>query len=217
MPAHVPERRLLLALVGIVLIVSGFNPKHYEVWLLEAFPVLIGIPILVRTHSRFPLTPLAYRLMAAHAVILLLGAHYTYAEVPLGRWVQDTFGLARNHYDRLGHFAQGFVPAIVMRELLLRTSPLRQGGWLFFLVSSACLGLSALYELFEGGTAFVFNQSADAFLATQGDEWDTQWDMFMALTGAITAQLTLSRLHDRQLNDLRTTAGLQPAFRASQP
>ena len=200
MTAHLAERRVLLTLVVFGLILSGLNPKHHGVWLLEAFPVLIGIPILIRTHDRFPLTPLAYRMMAGHAIILMVGAYYTYAEVPLGRWVQDAFGLARNHYDRLGHLAQGFVPAIVMRELLLRTSPLQRGGWLYFLVCSTGLGLSAFYELLEGASAFVFNQSATTFLATQGDEWDTQWDMCMALIGAITAQLTLAPLHDRQLH-----------------
>lgn len=198
------EHRRLLMLVVIVLALSGLNPKHHGVWLLEVFPVLIGIPILIRTHEQFPLTPVAYRLMAGHAVILIIGAYYTYAEVPLGRWVQDAFGLARNYYDRLGHLAQGFVPAIVMRELLLRTSPLQRGGWLFFMVCSTCLGFSALYELLEGATAFVFNQSATTFLATQGDEWDTQWDMTMALIGAIAAQLLLAPLHDRQL---RTPSG----------
>ena len=200
MTSYLTERRVLLTLVVIGLLLSGLNPKHHGVWLLEVFPVLIGIPILIRTHERFPLTPLAYRLMAGHAIILMIGAYYTYAEVPLGRWVQDAFGLARNHYDRLGHLAQGFVPAIVMRELLLRTSPLQRGGWLFFLLCSTCLGFSAFYELLEGATAFVFNQSATTFLATQGDEWDTQWDMCMALIGAITAQLTLAPLHDRQLH-----------------
>lgn len=199
MTSHLAERRVLLTLVVIGLILSGLNPKHHGVWLLEAFPVLIGIPILIRTHDRFPLTPLAYRMMAGHAIILMIGAYYTYAEVPLGRWVQDAFGLARNHYDRLGHLAQGFVPAIVLRELLLRTSPLQRGGWLFFLVCSTGLGLSAFYELLEGASAFVFGQTATTFLATQGDEWDTQWDMCMALIGAITAQLVLAPLHDRQL------------------
>ncbi len=199
MTAHLTERRGLLALVAMILVLSGLNPKHHGVWLLEVFPVLIGIPVLIHTHERFPLTPLAYRLMAGHAIILMIGAYYTYAEVPLGRWVQDAFGLTRNHYDRLGHLAQGFVPAIVMRELLLRTSPLQRGGWLFFLLCATCLGLSAFYELLEGATAFVFNQSATTFLATQGDQWDTQWDMFMALTGAITAQLVLAPMHDRQL------------------
>lgn len=206
MAAPLRERRVLLALVVIALIFSGLNPKHHGVWLLEVFPVLIGLPILVQTHDRFPLTPLAYRLMAGHAIILMIGAYYTYAEVPLGRWVQDAFGLARNHYDRLGHLAQGVVPAIIMRELLLRTSPLQRGGWLFFLVCSTCLGLSAFYELLEGASAFVFGQTATTFLATQGDEWDTQWDMTMALIGAITAQLILAPLHDRQLY---TQAGSQ--------
>ena len=206
---------MLLILVVIMLFASGLNPKHHGVWLLEVFPVLIGIPILVRTHDRFPLTPVAYRLMTAHALILMLGAYYTYAEVPVGRWVQDVFGLARNHYDRLGHLAQGFVPAIVMRELLLRTSPLQRGSWLFFLVSATCLGLSALYELLEGASAFVFGQSATTFLATQGDEWDTQWDMTMALTGAISAQLLLAPLHDRQLrSQAGSPIGSSPASRA---
>lgn len=199
MTSHFTERRVLLTLVVMILILSGLNLKHHGVWLLEVFPVLIGIPILIRTHDRLPLTPLAYRLMAGHALILMVGAYYTYAEVPLGRWVQDAFGLTRNYYDRLGHLAQGFVPAVVMRELLLRTSPLQRGGWLFFLLCSTCLGFSALYELLEGATAFVFNQSATTFLATQGDEWDTQWDMTMALIGAITAQLVLAPMHDRQL------------------
>ena len=199
MTAPFTERRVLLTLVAIALVLSGLNPKDPGVWLLEIFPVLIGMPILVQTHARFPLTPLAYRLMAGHALILMIGAHYTYADVPLGKWVQDAFGLARNHYDRLGHLAQGFVPAMVMRELLLRTSPLRRGRWLFFLVCSTCLGFSALYELFEGGTAFVLGQSATTFLATQGDEWDTQWDMCMALVGSIAAQLSLSKTQDRQL------------------
>lgn len=199
MGAPLTERRTLLILVVTILLATGLNPTHRGVWLLEVFPVLIGIPILIRTHDRFPLTPLAYRLMAGHAIILMIGAYYTYAEVPLGRWVQDAFGLARNHYDRLGHLAQGFVPAIVMREILLRTSPLQRGGWLFFLVCSISLGLSALYELLEGASAFVFGQTATTFLATQGDEWDTQWDMSMALIGAIMAQLILAPRHDRQL------------------
>lgn len=213
MGAHLTERRGLLALVVMILVLSGLNPKHHGVWLLEVFPVLIGIPILIRTHERFPLTPLAYRLMAEHAIILMIGAYYTYAEVPLGRWAQDSFGLARNYYDRLGHLAQGFVPAIVMRELLLRTSPLQRGGWLFFLLCATCLGFSALYELLEGATAFVFNQSATTFLATQGDEWDTQWDMCMALIGAITAQLMLAPIHDRQLR-IQTSSHIGSSARA---
>jgi putative membrane protein len=151
------------------------------------------------TYRRFPLTPLAYRLIFLHACILMVGGHYTYAEVPLGFWLRDLLGLARNHYDRLGHFAQGFVPAIVAREILLRKTPLMPGGWVFFLVTSICLAISAFYELVEWWTALASGEAATAFLGTQGDVWDTQWDMFLCLVGALTAQLTLSRVHDREL------------------
>lgn len=202
MTSPLAERRVLLTATVIGLILSGISPRERLTWFLEIAPVLIGIPILVATHTRFPSTPLIYRLLAGHAVILMIGAHYTYAEVPLGRWVQDAFGLARNHYDRLGHFAQGFVPAILARELLLRTSPLQPGRWLFFLVCSVCLASSASYEFFEWGTARVLGQSATAFLAIQGDEWDTQWDMFLALLGSVIAQVCLSSTHDRQLEAL---------------
>ena len=156
-----------------------------------------------RGWRRFPLTPLLCVALAVHACVLALGGHYTYAEVPLGFWVRDALGLARNHYDRLGHLAQGFVPALLARELLLRTSPLRPGRWLFALVSLSILGVSACYELIEWWTALALGQGADAFLGTQGDPWDTQWDMFLALCGAVLAQLTLSGLHDRQLAALR--------------
>ena len=140
-----------------------------------------------------------YALMAAHAVMLIIGGHYTYARVPAGFWVQDWLGLARNHYDRLGHFAQGFEPAILARELLLRRTPLRRGGWLFLLATACCLAFSAFYELVEWWTALLAGDGATDFLATQGDPWDTQWDMFLALLGALAAQLALSRLHDAQL------------------
>jgi len=140
-----------------------------------------------------------------HATILMLGGHYTYAEVPLGNWVKDALGLARNHYDRLGHFAQGFVPAILAREILLRKTPLRSGRWLFFLVTCVCLAISACYELIEWWTAVATGEAATAFLGTQGDPWDTQWDMFIALIGAVTAQLLLARGHDRQLSALTST------------
>ena len=166
------------------------------------FPVLIAAPLLLATAARFPLTPLLYTLLAIHALILILGGHYTYAQVPLGFWVQEWLGLARNHYDRLGHFAQGFVPAILAREILLRTSPLQRGRWLFFLVTATCLAISACYEFIEWWAALAGGATADAFLGTQGDVWDTQWDMFLALIGAITAQLTLSRTHDRALASL---------------
>jgi len=164
--------------------------------------VLIAGPVLVLTARRFPLTRLTYTLLAVHALMLIVGGHYTYARVPLGFWVQDLLGLARNDYDRLGHFAQGFVPAILIREILLRTSPLRPGRWLFVLVTAMCLAFSACYEFFEWWSALVGGHAADAFLGTQGDVWDTQWDMFSALLGAITAQLTLAHSHDRSLAKL---------------
>ena len=165
------------------------------------------MPVLVATRRRFPLTPLAYRLIFVHALVLMLGGRYTYAEVPLGFWAQDALGLARNHYDRLGHFVQGFVPAILAREILIRKSPLRAGGWLFFLATCVCLSVSAVYELVEWWTAVATGDAATAFLGTQGDPWDTQWDMFLALLGALTAQLTLARVHARQLEELSRRPG----------
>jgi putative membrane protein len=162
-------------------------------------PVLIGAPLLLATARRFPLTPLLYGLLFAHAVILMVGGHYTYARVPFGFWMQDAFDFARNHYDRIGHLAQGFVPAILAREILLRRTPLVPGGWLFLLVLSVCLAFSAFYELLEWWTALLGGIAATDFLGTQGDVWDTQWDMFLAGVGAAAALLLLSRLHDKQL------------------
>jgi putative membrane protein len=190
---------LLLGAGALALVVSGLQPHDRVTWVLEVFPIFIGVPILIATRRRFPLTPLLYVLIFIHALILMLGGHYTYARVPLGFWIQDLFDLSRNHYDRIGHFAQGFVPAILAREILLRKTPLRPGGWLFFLTASVCLAFSACYEFFEWWSAVIGGSAADAFLGTQGDVWDTQWDMFLALIGALTAQLLLSRLHDRQL------------------
>jgi putative membrane protein len=194
---------LVLLAVGLALLAwSGLRPHDRFTWLLETAPILIAVPVLAATCRRFPLSPLAYRLIFVHALILMVGGHYTYAEVPLGYWARDAFGLARNHYDRLGHFAQGFVPAILTREILLRKTPLGRGGWLFFLVTCVCLAISACYELVEWWTAVATGEAATAFLGTQGDPWDTQWDMLFALVGAITAQLTLARAHDRQLESL---------------
>ena len=193
------EPLFLLLAVLAALGVSGIGPYDRATWVLEVLPVAIGAPLLVATRKRFPLTPLLYRLLFLHALILTLGGHYTYARVPLGFWLQDLFELSRNHYDRIGHVAQGFVPAILAREILLRTSPLRPGRWLFFLVTCVCLAISAFYEMLEWWTALLAGSGADAFLATQGDVWDTQWDMFLALCGAVAAQLLLVRLHDRQL------------------
>jgi putative membrane protein len=193
------EPVLLLATGLALLVLSGWAPHDRFTWLLEVAPILIAVPILVATHRRFRLTPLAYRLLFVHALILMLGGHYTYAEVPLGFWARDALGLARNHYDRLGHFAQGFVPAILTREVLLRRSPLGRGKLLVTLVTAVCLAVSALYELVEWWTALATGEAATAFLGTQGDPWDTQWDMFLALVGALTAQATLARVHDREL------------------
>ena len=188
-----------LAATGLVLLWSGIAPHDRITWWLEVSPVLIGAPLLLATARRFPLTPLLYVLLFLHAAILMVGGHYTYARVPLGFWAQDLFDFARNHYDRLGHFAQGFVPAMLAREILLRRTPLRPGGWLFLLVLSVCLPFSAFYEMLEWWTALLGGVAATDFLGTQGDVWDTQWDMFLAGIGATTAQLLLARLHDRQL------------------
>jgi putative membrane protein len=189
-----------LLVAGLLLLVlTAVRPHDYFTWFLEVAPILIGVPILVATAKSFPLTPLLYRLLFVHAVILMVGGHYTYAEVPLGFWMRDAFGFARNHYDRIGHFAQGFVPAVLAREILIRRDVVRRGGWLFFLVTCVCLAFSALYELVEWWTALLTGSAATAFLGTQGDPWDTQWDMCLALVGALTAQLVLGRVHDRQL------------------
>jgi len=195
---------ILLAAGVIGLVVSGIHPYDRSTWFLEVFPVLVGAPLLIATYQAFPLSPLLYRLLFLHALILMIGGHYTYAQVPLGFWVQDLFHLGRNHYDRLGHFAQGFVPAMLVREILIRRSPLGPGKWLFFLVVCVCLAFSAFYELSEWWTAVIMGQAADAFLGTQGDPWDTQWDMFLALVGAVTAQLLLARAHDRALETMKS-------------
>jgi putative membrane protein len=192
-----------------VLVWSAIRPHDRFTWFLEVAPVLIGLPLLLATRRRFPLTPLAYLLLAVHAIVLMVGGKYTYAEVPLGFWLQDASGFARNHYDRIGHFAQGFVPAIVAREVLIRRSPLRGSRWLPFVVLAFCLAFSAFYELIEFGTALATGEAAEAFLGTQGDVWDTQWDMMMALLGAAVALLLLSRVHDRQLR--RFAAESNPA------
>ncbi len=192
-----------LLLVLAVLLWSGVDPRDRFTWFLEVAPVLIGLPILLLSHGRFPLTPLAYGLLALHGVILMVGGHYTYAEMPLFNWIRDAFELSRNHYDRVGHVAQGFIPAIVAREILLRRSPLVAGKWLFFLVTCVCLAISASYELIEWWVAVASGDEAVAFLATQGDVWDTQWDMFLALLGALSSQLLLGRWHDRQLARLQ--------------
>lgn len=188
--------KVLLVLFIVVFIWSAIGPHDYFTWILEVFPAVIGLVLLMATYSRFRFTRLAYTLLCIHAIILSVGGHYTYAEVPLFNWIRDTFELSRNHYDRVGHFAQGFVPAIIARELIIRTSPLKQGKWLFALVVLSCLGISAFYELIEWTVAELTGTQAEAFLGTQGDVWDTQKDMALAFIGATMALLTLGSMHD---------------------
>ncbi|WP_316767421.1 DUF2238 domain-containing protein [Streptomyces sasae] len=200
--AHRVPPAALAAVVVAGMAVSAWGARDRTTWFLETVWVLAGLPLVVLTWRRFPLTGLLAGLLAAHALVLAVGGHYTYAEVPVGDWVRDTFGLARNPYDRFGHLMQGFVPAILVRELLTRTSPLRGSRWLAPLTVCACLAFSAFFELLEWLAAEIGGHGADAFLATQGDVWDTQWDMFCALIGATVSLLLLSRVHDRQLRAL---------------
>jgi len=178
---------------------SAIHPHDYFTWLLEVFPAVVGIAVLLATYRHFRFTTLVYVLVWFHAIILVIGGHYTYAEMPLFNWVRDTFSLSRNYYDRVGHFAQGFAPSIISREILLRKSPLKQGKWLFFIVVCICLALSAFYEFTEWWVALATGTAATDFLGTQGDIWDTQWDMFLAMCGAIISQLILSKMHDKAL------------------
>lgn len=199
---------LLLTILAAVFVWSASYPLQRLTWWLEIAPIVIALPILIFTHKQFEFTPLVYVLMLAHAIILLIGGHYTYAEVPLFNWLRDTFDLSRNYYDRIGHFAQGFVPALIAREILLRKSPLVAGRWLFFISCCICLSISAVYEFIEWWVAVYEGGAADAFLGTQGDVWDTQWDMFIALLGAIAAQCLLVKMQDRQLMLMRTELNL---------
>jgi len=193
---------VLLTVLSVVFIWSAIAPLERLTWWLEIFPILIALPILFLSYKNFQFTRLAYVLILVHAIILLVGGHYTYAEVPLFNWLRDTFELSRNYYDRVGHLAQGFVPAIITREILLKKSPLVSGRWLFFIICCICLSISVIYEFIEWWTAVLEGGAADAFLGTQGDVWDTQWDMFCALIGAITAQLLLVKMHDRQMLEI---------------
>ncbi len=188
--------------VLLILLWSGVHPRDRYTWLLEIAPVLIAAPVLLLSYRHFPLTNLVYIGIALHAMILMVGGHYTYAQVPLFNWIRDEFGLSRNHYDRLGHLAQGFFPALIACEVLVRKKILGPGAWLFFIVVCVCLAISASYELIEWAVAELSGDDAVAFLATQGDVWDTQKDMAMALLGSILAQVLLSNFHDRQLEEL---------------
>ncbi|MFP5506381.1 MAG: DUF2238 domain-containing protein [Gammaproteobacteria bacterium] len=193
---------LWLAAYCAVLIWSGIEPKDRFTWFLEVMPALIALPLLAFTRRRFPLTPLVYVLILLHCIVLMVGGHYTYAEVPLFDWLRDEFGLARNNYDKVGHFAQGFVPALVAREILIRLAVIRGAAWRNFFIVCFCLAVSAFYELIEWWVALASDEAAEAFLGTQGYVWDTQSDMGWALFGALLALALLGRLHDRQLRAL---------------
>lgn len=205
---HVDYKRFLLVYLSLLIVLTGLSAlnDHLLKWTVQAIWVLAGVPILLLTFKRFPLTHITYFLIFIHMCILLTGAHYTYQKVPVGDWFKDWLNLSRNHFDRVGHFAQGFVPALIVREVLLRRSLLQSGKWLFFLVCCVCMAISMVYEFLEWQVAVNFPRKADVsenaslFLATQGDVWDTQWDMLMATIGAISSQLMFRRLQDRQLN-----------------
>lgn len=197
---HAIEQKNIIPLIclaaGVIIFIwSGIAPYDRTTWWMEVAPAILAAPLLLATYKKFSLTTLLYVLIFIHAVILMVGGHYSYARVPFFDWM----GESRNNYDKLGHFAQGFIPAMVVRELLLRTSPLKSGKWLFAIIVFACLGISALYELIEWAAAMALGQGADEFLGTQGDAWDTQKDMAFAGLGAVCALLFLSRLHDKYL------------------
>lgn len=195
-------KRIWLLTYCVVLIWSAIHPADYFIWSLEVAPALIGLIVLALTYTRFKLTTLAYVLILMHCIILMVGGHYTYANVPLFDWLKDYFELGRNNYDKVGHFAQGFVPAIIAREIFIRRSIVSGRGWVNFLVVCFCLGFSAFYELIEWWVALLSGASAEAFLGTQGYVWDTQSDMAFALVGAISALVFLSTLHDRQIKEI---------------
>jgi putative membrane protein len=197
------KQGIWLTIFCSVLLWSAIGPKDYYTWLLEVLPAVIGLAVLILTRQRFPLTPLVYILILIHCVILMVGGHYTYAEVPAGDWISTLFGWQRNNYDKLGHLAQGFIPAMIAREIFIRKKVVNGRWWRDFLICCFCLAFSALYELLEWWTALLSGAGAEAFLGTQGYQWDTQSDMLLALLGAILALITLSRLHDNQLEKLK--------------
>ncbi len=191
-----------LSIYFAVLIWSGIDPKDYFTWFLEVFPALIGLGVMIYSYKSFPLTPLVYTLILIHSIILMVGGHYTYAEVPLFDWIKDSFDLSRNNYDKVGHFAQGFIPAMIAREIIIRKSVINGARWRNFFIISFVLAFSAFYELIEWWVAISSGEGAEAFLGTQGYVWDTQSDMFWALCGAIIALLLLSKYHDKELKKL---------------
>lgn len=204
MKSNIKFHLILLAILLSILIWSVINPKDLFIWFLEVLPVLIGAMVLIYIYPKYKFSNFVYVLITIEAIILIVGGHYTYAEMPVFNWVRDTFGLSRNYYDRLGHFAQGFIPAIIAREVLIRNEVISKKKYLFFIVICVCLAISASYELIEFGVAKFTGNSAEAFLGTQGDIWDTQWDMLMALIGSITSLSLLSTYHDKKLNQLNS-------------
>ena len=190
-----------LFLIILLLVVTAIKPYDRGTWLMEVAPVIIAIPVLLLTYRILPLTTLLYTLIFLHAIILIVGGAYTYARVPIGFWMQDMFSFSRNHYDRIGHFFQGFVPALIAREILLKKCYITNQCMLGFLCICVAMAISAWYELIEWAAALILGRAADDFLGTRGDPWDTQWDMFMCFVGSVTALLTLSRLHDRQMKN----------------
>jgi putative membrane protein len=195
--------RILFALTILVFAWSGIAPADPFTWFLEVLPVFIAVPVLWFTRNRFPLPRFLYAVIALHAIILMVGGHYTYAEVPLFNWIRDAWGLSRNHYDRLGHFFQGATPALLTREILRRTTLIHRGKMLTFLCLCVPLAFSASYEFMEWWVSLATGSAGDAFLGTQGDVWDTQWDMFMALLGASTMQIIFSNYQEQQLDKLK--------------
>ncbi|MFT8340063.1 MAG: DUF2238 domain-containing protein [Clostridium beijerinckii] len=190
---------ILLISISAILVVSGINPHDRFTWVLEVLPAVIGVMVLLTTYNKFVFTNLTYTLIWLHAVILIVGGRYTYAEMPLFNWLRDIFDLSRNYYDRLGHFAQGFIPAIIIREIFIRNKIAKNIAWTNFITISICLAISASYEIIEFIVALITGESATAFLGTQGDIWDTQWDMIFALLGSIVSVLTLGKYHENLL------------------
>lgn len=199
-------RRLHIVLLIIFLVVfiwSAVNPKDLFTWFLEVLPAVIGVMVITITYSKLRFTTFVYVLILIHTIILMVGGHYTYAEMPLFNWIRDTFNLSRNYYDRLGHFAQGFIPAFIAKEVLIKRSHLKKGKMLNFLIICICLSISASYELLEWGVAKATGTAADAFLGTQGDVWDTQWDMFFALIGSIVSVSMFGKVHDKYIEKIQ--------------
>lgn len=201
------KKLVWLGLFFAVLTWSAINPYDRLTWWLEVIPAIIGVILLIATYQKFPLTPILYQLILIHCIILLIGGHYTYAEVPLFDWLQTQFDLSRNYYDKIGHFAQGFVPAILAREIIIRLGVIAESktAWQNLMIISICLAFSAFYELIEWWTALLSEEAAESFLGTQGDVWDTQSDMFYALIGAVSALILLSKLHTKQIKNLKLT------------